>query len=109
MSASSGRTGTETHTGVRAKRWLGVVVDNTTLWALIATSVAVIALAITVVNAVGLWLTERYRLRLLKKLVDTIDELHRLLEHLERERRFINVATNLMERVLKDDEDGEEE
>jgi hypothetical protein len=66
-------------------------------------------LAITALNVVALWIIEHYRLRMLRKLVDSIAKLYDSLEILERERRFIDVATDLMERALKDSGEGDEE
>jgi uncharacterized oligopeptide transporter (OPT) family protein len=78
--------------------------EGATLWALIAA-----CLAVTVVNVVAVWCIEHYRLRLLRKLIDSIAKLYDSLEILERERRFIDVAADLMERALKDSEEGGEE
>jgi len=79
-------------------------VDEVALQVLVAT-----CLAITALNVIALWCIEHYRLRLLRKLVDSIAKLYDSLEILERERRFIDVATDLMERALKDSEEGGED
>lgn len=63
-------------------------------------------LAITALNVIALWCIEHYRLRMLRKLIDSIAKLYDSLEILEREKRFIDAATDLMERVLKDSGEG---